>query len=237
MRYSVEQIEEIVRAGAPEGANRSDMFHALVGHYLGCGWDIERIWHTWSSTRTALGSAICARAGWPGRLHAAPANTALPLCRYSTTPAGPATGKPSIAAGNSQPIQTSGRHNGAAAAENRRSRATATADPKLQRQKAIPDWMKPTIPICSMMMKIWIPSPQPAPDLPPMYAHGDPDPRPLKSWLVKGLIPACGHGLLSGQWGTYKSFVALELATALMTAQPFLGRHDQAPVRRAVPGR
>lgn len=56
-----------------------------------------------------------------------------------------------------------------------------------------------------------------------MYAHGDPDPRPLKAWLVKGLIPACGHGLLSSQWGTYKSFVALELATALMTAQPFLG--------------
>ena len=40
---------------------------------------------------------------------------------------------------------------------------------------------------------------------------------------MKGLIPACGHGLLSGQWGTYKSFVALELATTLMTAQPFLG--------------
>ena len=65
--------------------------------------------------------------------------------------------------------------------------------------------------------------PKPAPDLPPMYAHGDPDPRPLKSWLVKGLIPACGHGLLAGQWGTYKTFVALELTTALMTAQPFLG--------------
>src|SRR4029077_5253035 len=61
------------------------------------------------------------------------------------------------------------------------------------------------------------------PDLPPLHAHGDPDPRPLKNWLVKGLIPACGHGLLSGQWGTYKSFVALELATTLMTAQPFLG--------------
>ena len=56
-----------------------------------------------------------------------------------------------------------------------------------------------------------------------MYAHGDPDPRPLKSWLVKGRIPTCGHGLLSGQWGTYKSFVALEFATALMTSQPFLG--------------
>ena len=34
---------------------------------------------------------------------------------------------------------------------------------------------------------------KPASELPPMYAHGDPDPRPLKNWLVKGLIPACGH--------------------------------------------
>jgi hypothetical protein len=41
--YSVDQIEEIVRTGPPEGANRSDIFHMVVGHYLGCGWNIERI--------------------------------------------------------------------------------------------------------------------------------------------------------------------------------------------------
>ena len=26
-----------------QGANRSDMFHAIVGHYVGCGWKAERI--------------------------------------------------------------------------------------------------------------------------------------------------------------------------------------------------
>ena len=41
------------------------------------------------------------------------------------------------------------------------------------------------------------PREQRQPDLPPLYAHGDPDPRPLKSWLIKHLIPAVGHGLLS----------------------------------------
>ena len=56
-----------------------------------------------------------------------------------------------------------------------------------------------------------------------MYAHGDPDPRPLKSWLVKHLIPECGHGLLSGQWGAGKTFVVFDLAAALGTGQPFLG--------------
>jgi Protein of unknown function (DUF3987) len=41
--YSVDEIEQIVRAGAPDGANRSNSFHAIVGHYLGCGWDVEQI--------------------------------------------------------------------------------------------------------------------------------------------------------------------------------------------------
>src|SRR5262249_5144332 len=41
--YSVEQIEEIVRTGAPDGANRSNLFHTIVGHYVGCSWDAERI--------------------------------------------------------------------------------------------------------------------------------------------------------------------------------------------------
>src|SRR5262245_20824519 len=62
------------------------------------------------------------------------------------------------------------------------------------------------------------------PDLPPMFCHGDSDPRPLKSWAIKGLMPAVGHGLLSGQWGTGKTFLALELASTLMTGQPFVGR-------------
>src|SRR5205807_7166889 len=61
------------------------------------------------------------------------------------------------------------------------------------------------------------------PDLPPLHAHGDPDPRPLKAWLIKHLIPAIGHGLLSGQWGAGKTFVVFDLAAALGTGQLFLG--------------
>ena len=40
---SVEHIERIVREGAQVSANRSDMFHTVVGHYLGCGWSLEQI--------------------------------------------------------------------------------------------------------------------------------------------------------------------------------------------------
>ena len=41
--YSVDQIEQIVRKGTPVGKNRSDVFHTIVGHYLGCGWSVEQI--------------------------------------------------------------------------------------------------------------------------------------------------------------------------------------------------
>src|SRR5262249_24350152 len=41
--YGIDEIEQIVREGPPPGANRSDVFHAIVGHYVGCGWDVDRI--------------------------------------------------------------------------------------------------------------------------------------------------------------------------------------------------
>jgi hypothetical protein len=56
-----------------------------------------------------------------------------------------------------------------------------------------------------------------------MYCHGDPDPRPISAWLVKGLLPAVSFGLLSGQWGTGKTFQAFELSACLMTGQPYIG--------------
>ena len=65
--------------------------------------------------------------------------------------------------------------------------------------------------------------PQPDPKLPKLYAHGDPDPRPLVSWLVKHLVPSTGHGLLAGQWGTGKTFVVFDLMASVATGQAFLG--------------
>jgi hypothetical protein len=66
------------------------------------------------------------------------------------------------------------------------------------------------------------------PRLPPLYSHGDKNRQPSKGWLIKHLLPAVGHGLLSGQWGTGKTFVVFDLAAALGTGQPFLGH----PVKR-----
>ena len=44
-------------------------------------------------------------------------------------------------------------------------------------------------------------------------------------WLVKGILPETGSGILSGQWGTYKTTVALDLCVSVMSAIPFAGRY------------
>jgi AAA domain len=41
--------------------------------------------------------------------------------------------------------------------------------------------------------------------------------------LIKGLMPAVGHGLISGQWGAGKTFAFFDLAASLNTGQPFVG--------------
>jgi hypothetical protein len=53
------------------------------------------------------------------------------------------------------------------------------------------------------------------------HAEDDPAPTP---WLIKGILPETGAGLISGQWGTYKTTAALDIAVSVMTGEPFAGR-------------
>jgi hypothetical protein len=57
--------------------------------------------------------------------------------------------------------------------------------------------------------------------------HGEPQ-EPIR-WLAKGLFPSRGVGLIAGQSGVGKSFVAVELAGALATGMPFFDRRIPAP--------
>src|SRR5262249_31082080 len=52
---------------------------------------------------------------------------------------------------------------------------------------------------------------------------------PAPKYLVKNLFPETGIGLLSGQWGTYKTFIALKLGACVGTAQPFAGYAVKRP--------
>jgi hypothetical protein len=52
------------------------------------------------------------------------------------------------------------------------------------------------------------------------FWHGDVVPADSRPWTVYGTIPETGCGLLSGQWGTYKTFTAIDLACAVMSGTP-----------------
>jgi hypothetical protein len=62
----------------------------------------------------------------------------------------------------------------------------------------------------------------------PLRWHGESDPNISRKWLVKERLPETGAGLISGQWGTYKTFIAIDLSASVMTGKTFSGR----PVKR-----
>jgi hypothetical protein len=69
---------------------------------------------------------------------------------------------------------------------------------------------------------------QKAPPTPPssplaLHQHGEVDPLDTRSWCIQDLIPEVGHGLIVGQWGTCKTFNALELSHCVMTGRSYLG--------------
>jgi RecA-family ATPase len=52
--------------------------------------------------------------------------------------------------------------------------------------------------------------------------HGDIDLSEGRASLAQDLLPQTGKGLMSGQWGVFKTFVALDLAAALMAGAAFI---------------
>jgi hypothetical protein len=198
--HDVDHIERIVREGAVAGVNRSDMFHAVIGHYLGCGWSVEQI----CEHLQRFPHGIAGRYLGEGRLTREVSRSAskyndrtLPLFDGWKTPEirVEAPGVPSREVGPSEPDPIS----------------SETPPPNLDDEDVEDD------------LEEFEEKPPQDPKLPPLYSHGDTDPRPLKPWLLKRMMPAVGHGLLSGQWGAAKTFVVFDLAAAIWTGQPFLG--------------
>lgn len=174
------------------GANRSDVFHAIVGHYVGCGWGLERILAHLEQHPNGIGSRYLAEGRLGGEIARSAgkyAQTELPLSGNG----GWTAKKPPEPEEPPQPDQPP---------------EDELDDPELDDDPDGDDLGEEL--------------PKHDPNLPRLYAHGDPDARPLKVWLVKGLIPQVGHGLLSGQWGAGKTFVFFDLAASLSTGQPWL---------------
>jgi hypothetical protein len=208
--YTIEQIEQIVRAGAPDGANRSDTFHTIVGHYVGCGWDADRILAHLGQFPDGIGERYLSEGRLSGEI-------ARSIAKYTGTL--PQIDVDAWRAKAPQPELDQNGHDDGAGGGNGRAAGggnggIATDD--------VPPWEEDPELDEELDDEELDEEPE-SPDLPPLYAHGDPDERPLKSWTVKHLIPTRGHGLLSGQWGAGKTFVVLDLAGAVITGQPWLG--------------
>jgi len=67
---------------------------------------------------------------------------------------------------------------------------------------------------------------------PKVFWHGEDDGEPLLEWLVEDMLYKVGVGLMAGQWGTFKTFIAIDLSVSVMTQMPFAGRatHRQGGV-------
>ena len=80
-RYSIDEIDQIVREGAPAGTDRSGVFHSVVGHFIGVGWSTDQIIelfekHPQGIAERYIGESRLRRpgTGW-GRWSAAPRNS------------------------------------------------------------------------------------------------------------------------------------------------------------------
>jgi hypothetical protein len=216
--YSIDDIERIVAEGAPASANRSDLFHALVGHYLGCGETEEQIVAHFRQHSDGIANRYIAEGRLANEVHRSIAKYQL-LGRILPTsgawvgwqpPADEATHRDDEAFAQQIVDEPSDEELAPADAP---AAKQPEAEPQLkdeQQESPADDEVDELEP--------------PASQLPPLYAHWIPDRRPIRSWLIKQLLATTAHGLIAGQWGTYKTFVVLDLAACVMTGQPFLNR-------------
>jgi hypothetical protein len=211
--YSVDQIEQFVCEGAPETTNRSELFHTIIGHYVGCGWRVEQIYEHLQQFPDGIGSKYLAE----GRLSREIVRSAekfgaasLPMFDANGWTSGWEAKAP-------QPEPKPAEKE----IEEQLLPESEQVDEEIEEDVELPPEPEPEL--GDDDDELDDKPPQQQLDLPVLHAHGEVDPRPLKSWLVKHLIPAAGHGLLSGQWATGKTFVIFDLTAALATGQPFLG--------------
>jgi hypothetical protein len=247
-QYSLEEIDSIVENGAPDGANRSDLFHSIVGHYVGCGWTIEQITDLLSKyPDNGIGNRYIAENRLAGEVERSAERFGIqnnPLGGMAWSNGFEPKAKPeSKPASDPQPgpdskpdLVTQADLDAINAGLAREGHAPPiTISLAAKPASSYPDPVPDSDPV---------PNPDPKPDpgadfdpdadldpddellendeLPQLFIYGDPDPRPLRPWAIKGLMPACGHGLLSGQWRTFKTFMAIHIGGMMMTGQPFI---------------
>jgi hypothetical protein len=219
--YTIDEIEQFVREGAPPEENRSELFHTIVGHYLGVGWDQDEIFEHLRQFPDGVAGRYLAESrlrgeiarsankfsaeelpgtdngGWTNGGGEQQQAKAAPTPQPEPIQPPPPPPPPSVDPELIDDVSVDGDLGDELDDENADLGDELDDDADLDEDKQA--------------------------ELPQLFKHGEVDNRPLISWLIKHLLPAQGHGLLSGQWGTAKTFVAIDLAGSIMTGQPFLG--------------
>jgi len=194
-KYSIDQIEQIVREGAPTGTNRSDVFHTIIGHYVGCGWQVDRILEHLQQYPDGIGSRylredrlereIARSAGKYAKTELPPWEVEAPLRPEAPTQKPPPDVDPELDEPEAEPEPD-------------------IEDDELDDDEDLDEE-----------------APQHDPKLPPLRRLGDRT-GPPKEWLIKGLVPKVGTGLLGGRRGAGKTFAAIDFAGSVMTGRSFL---------------
>ena len=179
------------------------MFHTVVGHYLGCGWSVEQILQHLRQFPDGIGGRYLSE----GRLSREIARSAS---KYTA---------------GALPLFDGWATAFEAKVDRRRSRRRSSQD-RLSRR------IRTTI-RSSTMISTSRGAAAGSEAAAACIAHGDPDPRPLKSWLIKRLMPAVGHGLLAASGAPARPSSCLISRRALGTGQPFLGHVVKRQMRRA----
>ena len=193
-KYSIDEIERIIREGAPAGSNRSDVFHTIVGHLIGCGWQPDRILEHLQQFPDGIGSRYLRE----DRLEREIARSAAKFTKAEL------------------PLPSS---------SGRTQEVPPEPEAPTQEEPAIhvdPELDEPDQDIESEDVGNGdddLDEEEPEPTL--LRRLGDRT-GPPKAWLLKGLAPKVGTGLLGGKRGAGKTFAALDFAGSVMTGQPFL---------------
>jgi hypothetical protein len=222
--HDIDRIERIVREG-PLGGNRSDTFHVVVGHYLGCNWSVGQIYEHLQQFPDGIADKYIREGRLLGEIERSArkhAERTLPVSSGWEAP----EPKPVPPAPDPPPPVS--------AEDDIGDEGEPAPDPANEPEPGPPDseLEDDDPPELDEDLDDEDPELDDEPlqrdlKLPPSYGQGDPNPWP-KNWLIKHLMVTVGHGVLSGQWGAGKTFVGFDLVVALVTGQPFLGH----PIKR-----
>ena len=171
----LDEIDRLIREGTEPDADgrsiNSNVFHAIVGHYVGMGWSDERITERFQEHPQGIGARYIAGERLAGEVERS-ANKFRKQAEPQTE---------AVRAPKTKPAKVSRLK--------RKTPAESAAEPDEAEDEE---------------------------ELPPIYSHGDAeDPNEPDDWLVKGLLPIPGRGMLSGRSNIGKSFVLVDLAVRL----------------------